>query len=219
MHSPSRPRALALDFGRVLTLDPDRTTFAPHLERLRIAPGEFFRAWAERRHEYDLGRLDAQGYWTGVLLACRPDLGLQEAAGWTAALTDADFASWARPRTALHRQVESAIDAGMLVAIVSNMPGGLGDRFVHTWPWLERIPHRFFSADFGKVKPDEEFYLHVLERTGWKAGDVLFVDDLPANIDAAARLGFRTLLFTGSTADLRTIRDWCSPLGSPNDCA
>ena len=74
MHSPFRPRALALDFGRVLTLDPDKTTFAPHLEQLRIPASDFARAWAERRHDYDRGRLDAVGYWTGVLLTCRPDL-------------------------------------------------------------------------------------------------------------------------------------------------
>jgi len=217
MHPSSRPRALALDFGRVLTLDPDKTTFTPHLEELRIPAQDFARAWAERRHDYDRGRLDATGYWTGVLQACKPDLGLEEALGWTAALTDADFASWARPRTILHRQVEAALDAGILVAIVSNMPEGLGDRFVRAWPWLERIQHRFFSADFGKVKPDEEFYFHVLERTGWKAEEVLFVDDLPVNVEAAARLGFQTLLFTGSASDLQTIQDWCSV--PTNDCA
>ena len=209
MHQPSRTRALALDFGRVLTLDPDKSTFAPHLERLGIPAPAFGRAWAERRHEYDRGHLDTAGYWKGVLQACLPNLSSAEAERWVGPLTDADFASWARPRTTLHRQVEAAIDAGIMVAIVSNMPEGLGDRFVRVWPWLARIQHRFFSADFGKVKPDDEFYLHVLEKTGWEAEQVLFVDDLPANVEAAARLGFPTLLFTGSPVDLRAIADWC----------
>jgi len=207
-------RALALDFGRVLTLDPDKSTFTPHLERLGISAEDFARAWADRRLDYDRGQIDASMYWTGVLTACQPSLSPSEASTWAGALTDADFASWARPRTALHRDVQAALDAGILVAIVSNMPEGLGDRFVRTWPWLERIKHRFFSADFGKVKPDDEFYLHVLEKTGWKADEVLFVDDLETNIAAAARLGFRTLLFTGSRSDLETIRDWCGFLPS-----
>lgn len=211
MHHSSR-RALALDFGRVLTLDPDKTTFLPHLERLGISATTFAGAWADRRHDYDRGVLDTQAYWTGVLQACRPDLDTEEASRWTSDLTDADFASWVQPRTILHRQVQAALDAGTLVAIVSNMPEGLGDRFVRTWPWLNRIQHRFFSADFGKVKPDDEFYLHVLEKTGWRADEVLFVDDLPANVEAAARLGFHTLLFTGSESDLKVIRDWCDRL-------
>ena len=153
MPSPARPRALALDFGRVLTLDPDKSTFQPHLERLGISPEAFAQAWAQWRHDYDRGRLDTAGYWSAVLTACRPDIGREEALHWNSALTDADFAAWARPRTALHRQVETALDAGILVAIVSNMPEGHGDRFVRAWPWLARIEHRFFSADFGKVKP------------------------------------------------------------------
>lgn len=202
-------RALALDFGRVLTLDPDKTTFNPHLESLNIPPEDFALAWAKDRHDYDRGEMDASTYWTRVLQACRPGLSEQEAKSWTSVLTDADFASWARPRTVLHREVQAALDAGILVAIVSNMPEGLGDRFVRAWPWLERIEHRFFSADFGKVKPDDEFYQHVLEKTGWSADQVLFVDDLESNVAAARRLGFPTLLFTGSRSDLETIRQWC----------
>lgn len=203
------PRALALDFGRVLTLDPDRTTFGPHLERLGIPADAFARAWAARRPDYDRGEIDAREYWTSVLADCHAETGLANSQDWVNALTDADFASWAQPRLGLHRVVQAALDAGVLVAIVSNMPEGLGDRFVRTWPWLGRIRHRFFSADFGKTKPDEDFYLHVLKETGWAAEQVLFVDDLEANITTAARLGFHTLLFSGTPADLETIRQWC----------
>jgi FMN phosphatase YigB (HAD superfamily) len=91
------------------------------------------------------------------------------------------------------------------------MPPGLGPRFVRHWTWLQRIPHRFFSAEIGLVKPDEAFYRHVLNRTGWNPHEVLFVDDLPANVDAAAQLGFQTLLFTGSEEDLRTVAVWARP--------
>lgn len=209
MHTPSRRRALALDFGRVLTLDPDKTTFDALLTRAGLEPSAFLAAYGVRRQEYDRGDLDAQGYWMSVLGACRPGIAATEVGFYLPALIDADFLSWARPRSGLHRLIQSALAQGVPTAIVSNMPEGVGDRFVAAWPWLKQIEHRFFSADFGQVKPDEGFYRHVLDRTGWTASDVLFIDDLEANVTAAARMGFSTRLFTGSQEDLDHIAGWC----------
>lgn len=208
MHLPAS-RALALDFGRVLTLDPDRSVFEPVLRRYGFDPVSFQRAYAEKRHDYDRGDLDARNYWSFVVQTCRPDLAMNEVEQAVPLLVEADFLSWAQPRTVLHRLAQAALGRGVPTAIVSNMPQGIGERFVEAWPWLGGIDHRFFSADFGMIKPDENFYQHVLARTGWSAEHVLFVDDLEVNVEAAARLGFSTLLFTGSDADLRTIGDWC----------
>lgn len=209
MTSPLTRHALALDFGRVLTLDPDRSAFAAVQARAGLDPEAFQGAYAARRHDYDRGDIDAGTYWTGILNACRPGISASECRLYLSALIDADFQSWARPRTALHRIVEGAIDRGTPTAIVSNMPAGVGDRFVTSWPWLKKIEHRFFSAEFGLVKPDEDFYQHVLNQTGWEPRDVLFVDDLDANVETASRLGFETLRFTGSPEDLDRIAGWC----------
>jgi putative hydrolase of the HAD superfamily len=51
------------------------------------------------------------------------------------------------------------------------------------------------SGDVGLRKPDPAIYRLLLERTVRRAGDILFVDDSTANLDAAAALGIRTLLF------------------------
>jgi putative hydrolase of the HAD superfamily len=203
------PLALALDFGRVLTLDPDKTPFAELWKRAGIDAERFQEAYSARRSDYDRGTVDAGEYWAEILVECSPDIDADLAAELIPAFIDADFFSWARPRVTLHRLVKMALDTGVPVAIVSNMPEGVGERFVRSWPWLERIPHRFFSAAFGHVKPDAEFYRHVLKNTGWDPARVLFVDDIPENIAGAAAARFKTLLFTGSDADLRTIGEWC----------
>lgn len=49
----------------------------------------------------------------------------------------------------------------------------------------------------GSSKPEEAIYLEVLKRSGLKAEDCLFVDDLPANIAAASKLGMNTIQFVG----------------------
>ena len=201
-------RALALDFGRVLTLDPDKTTFDAVLRRLNIPAADFTRAWSAHREAYDRGLLDSWAYWKGVLTMCVQDLSDAKIQQLFSELVEADFASWAVPRSDMHRVVQAALDAQVPTAIVSNMPRGLGSQFVTAWPWLNRIPHRFFSAEIGLAKPDSNFYHHVLKQTGWAPQDVLFVDDMPANIETADSLGFKTLLFTGVPKDLEIVRSW-----------
>lgn len=206
--SPRTPRPLALDFGRVLTRDPDPSTFDEILVSARLDRWRFQSAYQALRHDFDRGSLDAHQYWTSILHASRPGFSASEALSMVPALVEADFASWNQPRTEMHVVIQRALDQATPLAIVSNMPPGVGDRFVREWAWLGRIPHRFFSADFGLVKPHASFYRHVLEQTGWRAPDTLFVDDLAVNIEAAAREGFSVLMFTGSDSDLETIGNW-----------
>lgn len=45
------------------------------------------------------------------------------------------------------------------------------------------------------IKPDPKIYGILLERYNLTAGNTLFIDDSPANIETANRLGFQTILF------------------------
>jgi len=204
----NRPRPLALDFGRVLTVEPDRAPLVGALGGTDVDPGVFQTTYQALRHDFDRGTLNATQYWSTILRASAPHLSPRAVETLVPSLIDADFASWNQPRHAMHAIVQEALDRGVPAAIVSNMPAGVGDRFVREWGWLERIPHRFFSADFGLAKPEPAFYHHVLAQTGWSPADTLFVDDVKANVDAAAREGFSVLLFTGSEADLEMVRSW-----------
>jgi len=53
------------------------------------------------------------------------------------------------------------------------------------------------SGHEGVVKPDPEIYRRAAARYGLDPARTLFTDDAEANVAAAARLGFRTHLFTG----------------------
>jgi len=63
--------------------------------------------------------------------------------------------------------------------------------------WFEGI---VISGDVGVNKPDRRIYDHLVERFGIEPAAALFIDDAPANVDAARTLGFRTILFTNATA-------------------
>ena len=69
--------------------------------------------------------------------------------------------------------------------------------------WRETFPFHLFevvvdSSEAGVRKPDPRIYEVLLDKLGRPAADVAFVDDLAVNVDAAAAIGIRPVLFTGA---------------------
>ena len=58
----------------------------------------------------------------------------------------------------------------------------------------------YASHHMGLVKPDPEFFHHILRAEGARPEDTVFVDDREANVAAARALGIRALVFTGAPA-------------------
>jgi len=58
----------------------------------------------------------------------------------------------------------------------------------------------FSSCYLGLRKPDAAIYKRALDILGKPAGHVLFIDDRPENIAAAANAGMETIRFTGASA-------------------
>ncbi|MCW3846250.1 HAD family phosphatase [Sphingomonas sp. LB-2] len=50
------------------------------------------------------------------------------------------------------------------------------------------------------IKPDPAIYALALERFGLAPGEAVFIDDVPANAEAATRAGIRGIHFTGAEA-------------------
>lgn len=66
------------------------------------------------------------------------------------------------------------------------------------------------SAHEKLIKPDERIYQRLLERFELKAKESLFIDDLPENVKAARKLGFKGIHFNGNVEDLkRELGDFC----------
>ena len=63
--------------------------------------------------------------------------------------------------------------------------------------WFEGI---VISGDVGVNKPDRRIFDHLAEQFEIEPEAALFIDDSPANIDAARGLGFRVIQFTDAAA-------------------
>ena len=61
---------------------------------------------------------------------------------------------------------------------------------------LRRFHAIVVSGTEGLLKPEPEFYQLALDRHGLSADSTVFIDDIPANVDAVATLGMAALNFT-----------------------
>ena len=59
----------------------------------------------------------------------------------------------------------------------------------------EYISEWYISGVFQARKPSEEIYLKFLAKSGFKASQIIFVDDREKNLESARSLGFGTILF------------------------
>ena len=70
--------------------------------------------------------------------------------------------------------------------------------------WFDGI---VISGELGVAKPDPRIFAHVLETYGLRADATVFVDDLPANVAAAAAVGMQPILFTDPAALRVSLRE------------
>jgi putative hydrolase of the HAD superfamily len=83
------------------------------------------------------------------------------------------------------------------LASVSNTNEIHWDRFSNTWKLDSAFHHNFPSYLVGKLKPDAEYFEHVLAALDVPASRVLFIDDNAINVEAAATLGMHTRRVAG----------------------
>jgi 2-haloacid dehalogenase len=63
--------------------------------------------------------------------------------------------------------------------------------------WFEGV---VISGEVGVVKPDRRIFEHLAGRFRVDPTTAVFIDDSPANVEAARRLGFQAIRFTGAAA-------------------
>lgn len=110
------------------------------------------------------------------------------------------FDSWPAGVSAATRAVLQRVSADIECAILSNTNDLHWQKQDIQKDLGGRIARTFLSFETGYIKPDERAFTHVLDETGYAASEILFIDDNPLNISAAAALGLRARLCPGVTA-------------------
>jgi putative hydrolase of the HAD superfamily len=66
----------------------------------------------------------------------------------------------------------------------------------------------FASYLLGKIKPDSEIFLEVVETLQCSAGEILFLDDNQLNVDGAKTVGMNAVRVTSVSATAQTLVDF-----------
>ena len=188
-------RAVVLDIGGVLEVVDDDVFPAPAEHRLGLAPGSIAGGLAGLPGDAVVG----EGPEQQVRAEWQRALGLDDRQ--VDALVD-DFWRWYVGT--LDRELFDWF-AGQrparLTAILSN--SGPGARERERFHGFEDVTDDIvYSHEVGLAKPDPAAYEIVTARLGVEAGEVLFLDDVEANVVAARALGWHAVLHRDTSSSI-----------------
>jgi putative hydrolase of the HAD superfamily len=193
----SRFSCVVFDFGGVIGHPQEGAFFAKasSLAGLRgeDAAARFRDAYRHHRGEYDRGTLDGERYWRAVL---------EQAGGRADAPIDGlvrlDTDSWTSVNEAVVGFIRGLQRDRVVLALLSNMPPELADIIRREQgAILELFKSVTFSCDVKSIKPESAIYERALASIGLPPGACLFVDDTPANVQGALKVGMGGVLFRG----------------------
>ncbi|HEY8580649.1 MAG TPA: HAD family phosphatase [Beijerinckiaceae bacterium] len=101
--------------------------------------------------------------------------------------------------------------AGAPVYAITNFPAEKYDETCARFPFLRTFADVVVSGRERVRKPDHAIFRILLDRNGLRAGDCVFIDDMPANVAAARALGFHALRYEPG----RDLRPALQELGLP----
>jgi putative hydrolase of the HAD superfamily len=199
-------RALILDFGGVLVTMPHDSPSARRLAaKLGVEPGQLM---AEL-----LGSDDWDRALLGEITAEEYDRRLHQRFGLVYDDRQPSIIfRWFADETLSHELLELAASLrrppDFQVAVLSNASTDLEQQILSE---KLGILHRFDlvinSAREGVKKPDPAIYHLALERLGVAPHEAVFVDDMPANVAAAAALGIHAIQFQNQHQAVAAIRE------------
>jgi len=188
-------RAVVLDIGGVLEVVDDDVFPAPAERRLGLAPGSIAGGLAGLPGDAVVGEVTEQqvrAEWQRALALDdrQVDALLDDFWRWYVGTLDRELFDWfAGQRPA------------RLTAILSN--SGPGARERERFHGFEDVTDDIvYSHEVGLAKPDPAAYEIVTRRLGIEAGEVLFLDDVEANVVAARALGWHAVLHRDTSSSI-----------------
>lgn len=97
-------------------------------------------------------------------------------------------------------------DAGRRQVFLSNMPAPYADHLEAEHGFLSWFDDGLFSARVKAIKPEPEIFAMAAERFGVPPAELLFFDDMRANVLAARAAGWQAELFTDAATAEKDLR-------------
>jgi len=185
-------RAVIFDYGMVLTGPPDPKSHAELTRITGLPAGKLDPLYWADRHAFDEGKLTGEAYWRDILRQAGltlPPSAIDELIHWDARM-------WMTLNPAMLVWQGALKARGFLTAILSNIGDTTQQAMERELKWLSRFDLLVWSYKLRMAKPDPAIYRYTLEKLGLQPAETLFIDDRQVNVEAAAALGMKALLFT-----------------------
>lgn len=196
-------RAVVFDIGRVIIrLDPARAIAA-------IGAGSKLSAdkvWAEVAQDplwpgWQEGRVTPKDWYENVIARFHTPISFDEFCGaWNSILC---------PELILPESLFRQLSKKCQLLLLSNTDPIHVGCMESTFPFMRYFPKRIYSCDVGSSKPGLKIFRAAIRAAGVPANQILFVDDIRENVQAARRIGLKALQFWSRwrlEADLRKLR-------------
>lgn len=140
--------------------------------------------------DYDRGVLSGPEYWERVARSLVREIGRGE----IDRLIALDVGSWDRPEAGMVEFVGAVSRSPLAIAILSNCPPEITDRF-RSYPWMAGFDRLVFSSEVGFVKPEPPIFEKVIAELRVDPGDAVLIDDRVENIEAGQSQGIKGFVF------------------------
>ncbi len=186
-------RGVVFDFGGVISA-AQATDFFPTMKRLTGWDEATIRAgWKRHRLLMDADQIPVEE----VYVRIAKDLGETLPEAVVAQVRKLDYDSWAVPNLETLAWAKTLKAQGYKIGILTNMPSDFE-------PWFDAAGKAFraladaelISGHVHLVKPDPAIYRLMEARMGLPPEELFFLDDTPANVEAARQCGWAAHVYT-----------------------
>lgn len=182
-------KAVIFDVGGVLVRTHDWSGRRRWERQLALQPGqaEWLVFHSEPGLQAQMGQITEAGLWQAIaaeldLDSAQLDAFRQEF--WAGDALDEALVAYIR-----------SLRPAYQTAVISNFDDSLRGSLERTYPIADAFDLIVVSAEENVMKPDEQIYRLTLERLGRQPAEAVFVDDSPANVEAARALGMHAVQY------------------------
>lgn len=177
------------DFGGVLVRTEDPQPRQALAERLALTRDELEERvfGGDSGGQAQRGEISVEAHWQNVgRMFDLDERGMQEfqAQFWGGDRLDEQLIDYLRSLRRSHK-----------LGLLSNAFGDLRAYLNAVWKIADAFDDLLISAEVGLVKPDPAIYQLALQRLGTQPHEAVFIDDMPANVEGARRVGMHAIRF------------------------
>ena len=187
--APSKIRAVIFDIGRVLIRVDVGRAMNSLGTGLNLTPTELWAAIEKDPswNDWQVGRISARDYHQRLTKRLGSSLPYEKFVdAWNLALDPTPLQD-----TSLFERLSKRYK----LALLSNTDPIHVAHMEPRYDFFKFFPNRVYSCVVGTTKPDPLIYREALRACGAKAGEAIYVDDIPAYVEAAKSLGMAGVVY------------------------